>query len=200
MKRSLSKLNGFTGALLIGLSIICGAQWWSAATRSAAHLERAREWETRGQLHRALSHYQWSARAYAPGTPSGELAMERLWALAQAAEQEQPALALEAYDLMRGAVWSTRWLLSPYQSWSEPVDLAIAKLRGPRAAHRLADDPRPHPVRSALLLVSVIALIGSLIWLLRVGLTPQLAFTPEAPRPALLSALSLISLWLSLAF
>ena len=186
------------------LLTIGGALWWSAWTRSARHLKTAQMWVAQGDTQRALRHYQWSARAYAPGSHAGARALEQMWNLARRAEETQPELALEAYDLMRGAIWSTRWLSTPYHAWSSRVDERIIALRHvpftpERFAATISADPRPSIFQSAMLFICILGVIISMTWLVRVGITPDLQFTAQAIRPAWALSVMMTGILISLA-
>ena len=105
---------------------------------------------------------------------------------------------------MRGAIWSTRWLSTPYQNWSSRVDERIITLRHApftpeRFAATLLVDPRPPIHQSALLLICILGVIISTIWLIHVGISPDLHFTAQAARPAWILSVMLIGVWISLA-
>jgi hypothetical protein len=190
--------------ILSALIIIGGTLWWSAASRSIRHLEAGKTWEAQGDLRRALRHYQWAARAYAPRSTTGPQALEQMWSLAQRVESDQPQLALEAYDLMRGSIWSTRWLSAPYETWATQVDERIIALRHDpfnreRFAATLSVDPRPSTGQSALLLLFALGAILSFIWLIRVGVSSELQITPRASRPASVLLVMTLGFFISLA-
>lgn len=187
------------GALLIVASTL----WVSGARRSAAQLATGQHWEASGDPQRAARHYQWSARAYTPFSASPHRALELMWSLARRIEATQPTLSLEIYELMRGAIWSTRWLMTPYDEWSARVDEEIIRLRGDEKtrvalAQALAVDPRPPVYQSALLLVSSIFAVFSLVRLLGSGLTAELKPTAHFKTTALSLGGAILLFYISL--
>ena len=187
------------------IALISSTLWIDAARRSTRHLEAAQAWESQGDIQLALRHYQWAARSYTPWSSDPERAMHRMWSLAQQLELNEPTRALEAYELMRGAIWSTRWLNEPYRAWSTRVDEQILKARATPETHdalaqALKADPRPPITQSLSLLLSTVAALGVLISLLRRGLTRDLKVTPYTLRLTLLFALTLTWFYLSLKY
>ena len=185
--------------------IVSSVVWYSAGSRSELHLEAGHVYERQGDERRALRHYQWSARAYTPLSSTGSKALEKMWSLAQRREKTHPQLSLEAYDLMRGAIWSTRWLMTPYQNWAQRVDERITALRHhpydrEALARTLRVDPRPSIIQSLLVLLFSVGVILSVIRFTRVGLSSELQFTHRAFQYACLVLLMISGLFFSLAF
>ena len=178
--------------------------WISAIQRANEHWDKAEELLTRGEVMRATRHYQWAARAYYPSSSIGPLALEKLWIESQAFKSKgQIEQALMCLDLLRGAIWSTRWLMTPYRSWQMKVDQEIVGLRGNQLDRSklmlaLKHDPLPTVTRSICLLISVLAMLMGVINLLSNGLTRELKLTTNIWRSLIILSLTLISFLLSL--
>ena len=180
--------------------------WISANQRSQAHREVAQALEVRGEFMRAASHYQWSARAYAPFSSVGESSLQDLWRLqTEARAAHRNAESLHCLDLIRGAIWSTRWLLNPYDKWGARVDQEIATLRGTGTdevaalKRSLADDPRPSTTRSFVLLLSILSLLIISVSLFTIGLDTELNSTSYTQRCLLALCISSVFMWGSLS-
>lgn len=221
--KTLSLLVLFSAAILWGL----------AYTRAEQLYQDGRALEAQGQITLALNRYQWAMRAYSPLASAPVFAAESLWRLSQeASDRGERALALQALDRLRGGVWSTQWLSSPFEKWRILTDEAIATSRGAQehelntrwAIHphaqrttlsppitpsnqgtlidqHLSDltyDPRPSPLRSFALSLSLIAWLYALYGLITHGFTAQLVRTERAPRWALFLLLCTCSWCLAL--
>jgi hypothetical protein len=179
--------------------------WLSAVQRANDHWNKAEELLTRGEVMRATRHYQWAARAYYPSSSIGPQALDKLWIESQAFKSKgQIEQALMCLDLLRGAIWSTRWLMTPYRSWHMKVDQEIVTLRGNQLDRSklmlvLKHDPLPTVTRSLCLLISVLAMLLSVINLLSNGLTRELKVTTHTWRGVIALSLTLIGVVLSLA-
>lgn len=172
--------------------------------RAQKHYTKAQILEEKGQIEKAMRHYQWSARAYYPFSHVGERAVKRLWDLGQNfVKSNQTEQALHALDLLRGAIWSTRWLFQPYQGYQKKVDEQIAVLRAGdikqlNLLQALRDDPRPSMIRSMLLLLSIISFFLSGIYSLFKGFSPELEKNTEATRLWLVFLCSMVGIFFSL--
>ena len=191
------------GWSILSLAILLGTLWWDAIERSDAHLTSGKELEKAGDLERAVRHYQWAARAFALGTTAGYRALEELQRIAQSQEQIHPEFALFTYDLMRGAIRSTDGITRPYDMWRQSTDEAIVRLRGTSQTtsnlHEvLAYDPRPSAWRSIALVVSLIAVLVSVVRLITLGFTSELTMTSKANALILQLAYALIAVIVSL--
>ena len=157
--------------------------WISSVYRAHGHWRQAESLYQQGAFMRAARHYQWAARSYYPGSNIGEQSLSQLWALAQRLHQQGHIdEGLMCLDLLRGAIWSTRWLMQPYGLWRERVDQALLDLRGKevnreRLALALQYDPFPSVAQSLCLLLSICAFLTSIGHFLRKGLTQDLALT-----------------------
>ena len=188
------------------LFAVIATLWITAAHRSRAHQKVAQQLEAQGELARAASHYQWSARAYSPFSATGDESLHRLWRLyKRAIKLNQRSDALRCLDLIRGAIWSTRWLLSPYAHWAQRIDEEILKLRGGEVhdqatlARALRDDPRPSVARSLSLLLAVLSLVISVHRLFVKGISDQLQGTDHTAPCLLIVSLSFIWFWITIA-
>jgi len=220
-----------TLSLLVLFSI--ATVWTLAYTRAEQLYREGQTLESRGQIDLALNRYHWAMKAYSPLASAPLLAAESLWRISKDARvRGERALALKALDRLRGGLWSTQWLRSPFEEWRTLSDEAIATLRGaqeheqntrwamhPHAQrttiippitpsnertlidqHRsdLAYDPRPSPLRSFALSLSLIAWLYALYGLITRGFTARLERTEHAPRWALFLILCTCSWCLAL--
>jgi hypothetical protein len=77
----------------------------------------------------ALTGYESAIRMYLPFSSRVELAAQRIWDLAEAAERKgDTERALAAYRSLRSAFYGVRWLRQPGQLWISRCDVKIAAL------------------------------------------------------------------------
>lgn len=137
-----------------------------------------------GDAHEAAVRARRAAEWYAPGAPHVRVAYDRLMALGREAEsRRKTAIALLAYEGVREAALSTRWLLTPHAAELAEAEAAIARIRSrderppgtasdPDAAIErdlltsLAARPGPSRAASAALGLSFLAWAGGLAWIL----------------------------------
>lgn len=186
--------------------------WCTSYRRAQGHWREAQRLESSGRFDRAAQHYQWAARSYYPMSGIGERSLYQLWRLSEYHQAEgQQIKALYCLDLLRGAVWSTRWLRTPYLEWRDRTDQMIAQLRVQSIEGveenksaistqlmALSDDPRPSPERSLALLLSVLAVCVSVASLFLRGLTTDLRPTPYTRRCMLALSFSSLSFFITL--
>lgn len=193
--------------LLMLLSLGC-ILYIAARQRADQHWQSAEYLLDQGQKARAALHYQWAIRAYYPGSAVGEQAMQGLWHLSQEALQnQQPQDAMDYLSLQRGAIRSTAWLLNPYAHWTKPVDQALQKLYVKSLdavseqviKETLKADLRPKVGQSLNLILSLIAIILSLRYMLAQGLTKRLESTENTHIAMLLLMSALMMFYWALA-
>ncbi|MGF1469218.1 MAG: hypothetical protein ACFCGT_24090, partial [Sandaracinaceae bacterium] len=115
----------------------------------------------RGDLRAAVLHYRRAARWYAPGSPYDRIALERLRALALAAEaQDDREEALATWRAVRGAIRSARGLSTPHARRLREADQRIEALT---AGSGPASPTGPLPERPRLLWTLVL-LLGGVTW------------------------------------
>lgn len=179
--------------------------WLNAIYRAHGHWAQAEELHKQGELMRAARHYQWAARSYYPGSQIGEKSIDKLWSLATSFQElDQSDQGLLCLDLMRGALWSTRWLMKPYESWTDRVDQALIEQRSKglskeKLALALQYDPLPSVVQSLCLLLSMIAFLISVHHLFRKGITEDLQCTSEFTWAVTAVFTTLLCIFLTLA-
>jgi hypothetical protein len=86
----------------------------------------------------AIRHLEHAIHWYVPGNPCSSASVESLWRIGQAAEREDPKLALLAYDSLRGSLHAIRSFYWPYKEWILRADERIADLR---AREQVGADP-----------------------------------------------------------
>ena len=186
--------------------LIITTLWLSAFYRANDHWKQAEMLREQGGLMRAARHYQWAARSYYPGSQIGEKSIERLWDLAQSFyKQDQIDQGLVCLDLLRGALWSTRWLMKPYGRWREQVDRELLdqrskELNQEQLAIALQYDPLPSAAQSLCLLLSIIAFLISMVHLLRQGVTQDLKCTSHIGWAITTVLTTLFCIFLTLSF
>ena len=169
-----------------------GRVWWSARV----DLETAQAFEAKGNLEKAIEHYQYAARWWSPGTQTPIDARDALFRIGTECEaNHRPELALRAYRRLRGVMLSTRWLLSGEDSKRPVIEERIASLMahkqiargGPESrgedvasltAHHLQllrHDTTPTSGLSFAVLVGFIGWVTSIVWTIRRGLTRDLS-------------------------
>ena len=130
------------------MSRVSGRVWWSARV----DLETAQAFEAKGNLEKAIEHYQYAARWWSPGTQTPIDARDALFRIGTECEaNHRPELALRAYRRLRGVMLSTRWLLSGEDSKRPVIEERIASLMahkqiargGRRAVARMSPRSRP---------------------------------------------------------
>ena len=179
-------------AAVICVASLGGRVWWSARVE----LETAQALEGENQLKQAIEHYQYAARWWLPWTQAPAEARAALFRIGtECEESRRPELALRAYRRLRGAILSTRWLLSVADSRRPVVEKRIATLMataqlargGPESRDEslgsltehhlelLRHDPVPTAGISFAVLVSFMGWIASIVWTIRRGLTRDLS-------------------------
>lgn len=93
--------------------------------------------EKTGNFMVALTGYESAIRMHLPFSSRVEASAERIWALAEAAEQRGDLdQALVAYRSLRSAFYGTRWLRQPGADWISRCDKKIAALVPLRKGNR----------------------------------------------------------------
>lgn len=110
---------------LISLILLAGntqyRQWSQFAKAEAA--------EKKGDLTQALAGYEAAIHMYTPFSPLVTAAAERLWLMAEAAEQRgDRERALITCRSLRSSFYSAKWLLQPGEEWIKKCDERIAML------------------------------------------------------------------------
>jgi hypothetical protein len=160
-------------ALLLGLLVVVVR----VAVDSRSALRQGEEAQARGDDAEAVRRYLDAARLYLPGSPWAARALDRLDAIASAAERthDRPT-ARRALEAMRAAILGTRSFYTPSlarlagvddrlaRSYAEGEDPAVdpgASLQSRTAWHAARLARRPGPVLG----FAVVALVGLGMWL-----------------------------------
>jgi hypothetical protein len=96
----------------------------------------AQEEDRAGRREEAIAHASRAIRWYWPGNPYTLRAVELLWKTGQEAEGRDPALALLAYDSLRGSLHAIRHFTWPHREWIDRADGRIAELRAREQVRR----------------------------------------------------------------
>ena len=192
--------------------VISGRVWWSSQTE----FEAASEAEKNGDIHQAISHYQYASRWYIPFANTPPNARRALIRIAkQALDTGDQATALMAYRRLRSSILSTRGLFSPGMKHLESTNIGIARLMakaqfkagGPTVRGRtesqlyedhltlLKLDPIPARGWSLLVILSFIAWVWTALLAIRRGFHADLRIKR---RPMLIlgtTSLSFFLLW-----
>jgi len=103
--------------------------WANVRQRQQAQYQEGRAGEQRGDFMVALTGYESAIRMYLPFSATVERSAQRIWGLAEAAEQRRDIeQALVAYRSLRSAFYATRWLIQPGKVWIARCDAKIAAL------------------------------------------------------------------------
>lgn len=208
-----SRLQSFLKSLFkplsLALALLGFTLYFSAQYRAQGHWESAEILKEKGELKRAALHYQWAARAYYPASLVGDQALKCLWDLAQQALRSgKKQEALYYLSLLRGAIRSSTWLLSPYEQWAEPVDQILLELYKDHLNElnqqelikvNLKADLRVSTGQSINIILSLIALFLSLKYLMTLGLGSRLESTEHTRKGVFLSLCSLVMFYWALA-
>ncbi len=81
------------------------------------------------QMREAIIHFDRSIHWYFPGNPFPKAALNRLEEIASQQESKDTAMALLAYDSMRGGIYAIRSLYTPYANLLPHINDRIAQLR-----------------------------------------------------------------------
>lgn len=85
--------------------------------------------EKRGEYIQAMAGYESALHMYTPFSPLVTTAAERLWRMAEGAEQKgDKERALITYRALRSSFYSARWLVQPGEEWIKKSDERIAAL------------------------------------------------------------------------
>jgi hypothetical protein len=165
-------------AAVAALVVAAGVVGLRVAASGRSDLATAESCRASGLDETALDYYARAARWYLPGAGVHRLARARLLEMAADAERAgHRDLALRAYREVRGAIRSTRWLVTPDEDLLATADGAIARLvaaqdrelRGEgaldEAGHRdlLARDASPSPWMSLAVVLLFLAWVGVLV-------------------------------------
>lgn len=111
--------------LLLSLLLITADVWW----RQKVQFDAGEAGYRTGTFMVALTGYESAIRMYLPFSSRVELSAQRIWSMAEAAEQRGDLdQALAAYRSLRSAFYGTRWLLQPGATWINRCDRKIAQL------------------------------------------------------------------------
>ncbi len=184
-------------ALLVVLSVAAGRAYVSAREALAA----AQASEAAGDLATALARYQFAMRWYTPGADAPVAAADALTRLADAAEARgDRAGALAALRRLRGGIFSTRSLYSPFGDRLAAVDTRLARLsaaeqvaagldrgQSPEAleaehARLLALDPTPTPGWALAATLGFFGWVGGALGFIFRGLDAGLRLVQPAAR------------------
>jgi len=111
--------------LLLALILLAATVNW----RQKVQFQEGEAGNRNGNFIVALTGYESAIRMYLPFSSRVELAAQRIWDLAEAAEHEgNIGHALAAYRSLRSACYGVRWLRQPGQLWISRCDAKIAAL------------------------------------------------------------------------
>ncbi len=117
-------VNGVVIALLAILLV-----WGNTWHRQRTQFERGAAAAAAGDFIGAIAGYESAIHMYTPGSPTVELAAERLWALGAGFERMgDTTRALIAYRSLRSSFYAVRGLSAPGTGWIARCDDKIARL------------------------------------------------------------------------
>lgn len=201
------------GVVLVGLvlPLMIRVAWDGHAELNAA--SRARD---AGDQALEIEHLGRALRWRAPLLSHDEVALDRLWALAEAERlrgAEGRALALSAYREVRRSLLATRsWGIPRRDRW-ERANTAIAELMveqeralgiegagDPEVFHldRLSREPGPEPTRGNLAALAFLGWLGGVVGFLLRGIDERGRLRPRAALRWGLAAIVLLLAWMVL--
>ncbi len=162
---------GFTAALMLIMILV------RVLYGSATELRAGQEAVVARDFDRAILHLERSLHWYVPFSPTITEAAQQLWEIGQNAEaQGNGALALEAYQALRGAFYATRSFYTPHPAWIARANDRIATLQARDGTARWPDPSLSETQRKTVALEaltrddapepgwSIIAVLGFLGW------------------------------------
>jgi|PlaIllAssembly_1097288.scaffolds.fasta_scaffold835569_2 tetratricopeptide (TPR) repeat protein len=97
--------------------------------RQWSQFSKGEQAEKSGDYNAAMAGYESAIHMYTPFSPLVTSAAERLWRMAEGAEQRgQSERALITYRALRSSFYSATWLLQPGEEWIRRCDERIASL------------------------------------------------------------------------
>jgi hypothetical protein len=118
-------VRGWLTDVLFIFTVLWGRVWWSGQTE----FEAGKHAEGTGDIQKAVEHYQYAARWFAPFAAAPVAGRSALTRIAEQAEKAgDRGTALKAYRRLRGAILSTRGLLQPGIHQLKPTNIGIARL------------------------------------------------------------------------
>lgn len=115
--------------ILIGTLLAICLLWGTIWQRQQTQYREGETGQQRGDFMVALTGYESAIRMYLPFSPTVQRSAERIWTLAEEAEQRHDTeRALIAYRSLRSAFYATRWLRQPGEDWISRCDAKIAAL------------------------------------------------------------------------
>jgi tetratricopeptide (TPR) repeat protein len=119
-------------SMLLVLACVLFVKVSSSAKREFALGEEAYKG---GGYKEAITHYERAIKWYTPFSRSVRLAVERLWEIGNAAEDQTDFnLALEAYRSLRSSLYAIRSFYLPFKAWIPRSEAKIASLMA-RTSH-----------------------------------------------------------------
>lgn len=114
-------------AAIVVLSLILLAG--NTQYRQWSQFMKGEEAEKRGDVTLAMAGYEAAIHMYTPFSPLVAAAAERLWRMAETAEQRgDRQRALITYRSLRSSFYSAAWLLQPGEEWIRKCDERIGAL------------------------------------------------------------------------
>ena len=114
--------------ILIVLGVF-GGVWIKASVEANKSLVQAQQLEATGDVAFAIVCYRRTVRWYSPGSAAVNMAVQRLFAIAETMEsQEKPLLALQAYRAVRTGLLAVQSVFQPYSVQLKEANQRIAVL------------------------------------------------------------------------
>ncbi|HEY6874573.1 MAG TPA: hypothetical protein VI298_17780 [Geobacteraceae bacterium] len=122
-----AKTIAVNGAVIALLAILL--VWGNTWHRQQTQFKRGAAAAAAGDFVGAIAGYESAIHMYTPGSPTVELAAQRLWAIGEGLERMGDATrALIAYRSLRSSFYAVRGLYAPGTEWIARCDEKIAAL------------------------------------------------------------------------
>ena len=115
--------------LCAGIAILLACVVGRCAWESRREYKAGTESLARGETGEGIIHLDRAIHGYFPLNPYVDRSVRALWTVGQESEDRNPALALRAYEAIRGALNAVRGIYQPYSDWLPKTDEKIASLR-----------------------------------------------------------------------
>ena len=154
------------GSALLAVSIFVGLTTARLVLDGRRHLAEARGLAGEDRRREAIAALEDAARAYVPGSPYPDRALDRLAIMAKAAEMRgDRALAASVWESIRRSILASRHVIQPNRRRLEEAEREIGRLAsasgsGPPDDAATARPADPSPAASILLLLGLAAWIS----------------------------------------
>ncbi len=210
MRSRLPRRVAAVGVVLVAIAL---PLWLRVVWEGTAELQQADQALEAGDVPGEIMHLGRALRWRAPLASHDEVALERLWVIAQEHQAQGAAgrpTAMVAYREVRRGLLATRaWGIPHRERWSEAneqlavlmsqqerqLGLEVAEPDGPSHRERLGREPGPDPTRGNLAALAFVGWIGCVVGFVVQGLDPRGRLLPRRALRWGFAALVLLVVW-----